>query len=72
MWVASPSTNECVRVLDGGEVTDRVPTGQDNAIACMLGGHDRRTLFICAGRMGHERGGKIFVVEVDVPGAGLP
>jgi sugar lactone lactonase YvrE len=72
VWVASPSTNECVRVLDGGEVTDRVSTGEDSAIACMLGGDDRHILFICVGRLGDEHGGKILVTQVDVPGAGLP
>lgn len=72
VWVASPSTNECVRVLDGGEVTDRVSTGEDNAIACMLGGLDRRTLFICVGRMGQEHAGKILVAQTEIAGAGLP
>jgi sugar lactone lactonase YvrE len=72
VWVASPSTNECIRVRDGGEVTDRVPTRDENAIACMLGGTDRRSLYICAGRLGEESAGKILVTEVDVPGAGLP
>ncbi len=72
VWVASPSTNECFRVLDGGTVTDVVSTGDDNAIACMLGGPDRKTLFICAGRMGQEAAGKILAVPVDIAGAGLP
>jgi sugar lactone lactonase YvrE len=72
LWVASPSTNECMRIVDGGRVTDIVNTGDTNAIACMLGGHDRRTLFICAGRSEDERTGKILTVHVDVPGAGLP
>lgn len=73
VWVASPSTNECFRVLDGGEVTDRVSTAPDNAFACMLGGPDRRTLFICAGRMDQQpQAGKIYVADVEVPGAGLP
>lgn len=72
VWVASPSTNECVRVLDGGEVTDRVSTGEDSAIACMLGGPDRSLLFICVGRLGEENAGKILVMQPDVPGAGLP
>ncbi len=72
VWVASPSTNECIRVVDGGTVTDRVSTGEDNAIACMLGGVDRKTLLICVGRLGQEGGGKILAASVDVEGAGLP
>jgi sugar lactone lactonase YvrE len=71
-WVASPSTNECIRVLDGGEVTDRISTRDENAIACMLGGTDRRSLYICVGRLGQEDAGKILATQVDVPGAGLP
>jgi sugar lactone lactonase YvrE len=72
IWVASPSTNECIRVLNGGEVTDRVSTGDLSAIACMLGGDDRLILFVCAGRMGEPSTGKIFIAQADVPGAGLP
>jgi len=72
VWVASPSTNECVRVLDGGAITDRVSTGEENAIACMLGGPGRRTLLICTGRLGQEGAGKILSAPVDVEGAGLP
>lgn len=72
VWVASPSTNECIRVLPGGEVTDRVSTGDTNALACMLGGWDRQTLFVCAGRLSQPGAGKIYWVQVDVPGAGLP
>ena len=72
VWVASPSTNECIRVIAGGEITDRVSTGKHNAIACMLGGTDRRSLYVCAGRLGQEGAGKILVTQVEVPGAGLP
>lgn len=72
VWVASPSTNECVRVLPGGEITDRVSTGDINATACMLGGWERSILFICAGRLSQERMGRILWTQVEVPGAGLP
>ena len=47
IWVASPGTNEAMRVAEGGEVLDRVGTGGRMAIACALGGDDRRTLFVC-------------------------
>ena len=77
VWVASPLSNEVVRVCEGGEVTDRIPTGR-HTIACMLGGPDRRTLFVltaeairreeaCA-----KRSARIETVQVDVPGAGRP
>ena len=73
IWVASPTTKEVVRVLEGGEITDRIGTGEREAIACMLGGDDRRTLFVLASTLAREPGsGSISTVTVDVPGAGLP
>jgi sugar lactone lactonase YvrE len=47
-WVASPFGHEVTRVLEGGQVTDRVSTGRLSAYACALGGNDGRTLYICA------------------------
>jgi len=78
IWVSSARTGEAVRVDPGGAVTDRVPSGRRGAYACMLGGEDRRTLFICCAegsdpvRNEKERTGEIQQVRVDVPGAGLP
>ena len=46
IWVASPTTHECLRFREGGEVLDRIPTGR-GAYACALGGADGRTLFVC-------------------------
>jgi pimeloyl-ACP methyl ester carboxylesterase len=43
--VASPPTREVVRVLPGGEISHRVPTDGD-ALACALGGDERRTLVV--------------------------
>jgi sugar lactone lactonase YvrE len=64
-------------VLEGGEVTHRVkPTSVP--YACMLGGADRRTLFVLTSEALlpdealAKRSGRIETVEVDVPGAGLP
>lgn len=45
IWLASPSTNECLRQVEGGEITHRVAVNQ-GAFACMLGGEDGRTLYI--------------------------
>ena len=77
VWLASPMTNECVRVREGGEVLERVAFDR-GAFACMLGGEDRRTLLACTahesspGEAAAQRGGRIEAVRVDVPGAGLP
>lgn len=77
IWLASPvGTGGVLRVLEGGEVTDRIAVEHD-AFACMLGGPDRRTLFICTApdsdpaKTGDCRG-RIETVDVNVPGAGLP
>ena len=79
IWVASPVTEEFIRVLEGGEVTDRIklPPGK-GAYACMLGGADGRTLFLCTSegsqqdRVEGRSRGWIETVRVDVPHAGLP
>jgi sugar lactone lactonase YvrE len=77
IWVASPPTREVLRVREGGEVTHRVSTEQ-LAIACMLGGENRRTLFVLTAPSIDEaecvklRAARIETLEVEIPGAGLP
>lgn len=77
IWVASPLTSEVVRVHEGGRVSARIPLAQQ-AFACMLGGPERKHLFICTAedstpeRCRAEHTGRIEVVEVEVPGAGWP
>jgi len=77
IWVASPISHEVQRVAEGGEVLDRV-TVESQAFACMLGGEDGRTLFVCTAaesdpaRCRAEATGRIEVVRVDAPHAGLP
>ena len=78
VWTASPTTREVIRIAEGGDVLDRVSTGERGAYACMLGGSDRTTLFVCTANTHDpavtvgERAGRIEAVEVDVPGAGWP
>lgn len=76
IWVADPRGNCVIRVKAGGEITDTIDTGR-GAFACMLGGDDGRTLFVCTatGSGPHaevRREGRIESVRVDVPHAGLP
>ena len=79
IWVASPSTSEVIRVHEGGEISERIAV-ETNAFACMLGGEDKKTLFICTSNGSgvdpdsavREKSGKIEIVEVDVPGVGRP
>lgn len=77
VWVADPRGNRVVRIFEGGRVARTIPTGARGSYACMLGGADRRTLFILtnSGSGPHaasRRDGKIEMLDVDVPGAGLP
>lgn len=77
VWSACPISGRVLRVLEGGEVTDVVSIDRRGAYACMLGGADRRTLFICTADAsdpadtGSMRGA-IETVRVEVPGAGRP
>lgn len=77
VWYASPVSNECVRIAAGGRVLDRVPV-TNQAYCCMLGGPDRRTLFIGTAVDSHpaqcrqSRTGAIEITTVAVPGAGWP
>jgi sugar lactone lactonase YvrE len=74
IWVASPLSNEVLRVREGGEVTDRVALDR-GAFACMLGG---TTLYVCTAQSSdpvesaHLRSGRIEAMTVKVPGAGYP
>jgi sugar lactone lactonase YvrE len=77
IWSACPVTGRVLRVLEGGEVTDEVTVSRNGAYACMLGGADGRTLFICAADASDPAAtdngrGVIETVVVDVPHAGLP
>jgi sugar lactone lactonase YvrE len=87
VWVASPWSNEVLRVRQGGEVTHRVTAlqavpgtsgGPGHPFACVLGGPGRRTLFILTAASTREEDawsaglGKVEAVQVETPGAGLP
>ena len=78
VWVSSPLTHEFLRVRQGGTIADRITLSGKWAVACMLGGADRRTLFLLTAETSLEdlqhgkSKGYIETVRVDVPGAGLP
>ena len=77
IWVATVVGGEVLRVLEGGEVTHRLAVSTQ-AFACMLGGPERRTLFVCTAETSDPEKaranptGRIEIVEVEVPGVGLP
>jgi len=78
VWCANPEGRDSVvRVREGGEITDRI-TVDTHAYAVMLGGPERRHLFICTSashdpaEIRRNPSASFQVVEVDVPGAGVP
>jgi sugar lactone lactonase YvrE len=77
IWVSDARGFALLRVREGGKIDGTVSTGSRYAFACMLGGADRRTLFVCTSTgsgpaMADKRDGAIETARVDVPGAGLP
>lgn len=78
VWCANPEGEDSVvRVRAGGEITDRIRL-DTHAYAVTLGGPKRRHLFICASgshdpaEIRRNPSASFRVVEVDVPGAGIP
>ena len=77
IWVASPTTNDVIRVQEGGVLLDKVEVDR-GAFACMLGGENGNTLFISTANDSQEeicikeKSARIEIIEVDVPRAGLP
>ena len=70
----------CFRVREGGERSDEFETERPG-FACMLGGEDGKTLFICeADWLGREamdaviakRAGKVLMLRAPAPHAGCP
>jgi sugar lactone lactonase YvrE len=78
VWCACVPNRNCVRVREGGQVMQTVQTDR-GAFACILGGPDRKTLYI----VGQDwRGpqamaelgptGQVWAVEAPAPAAGWP
>ncbi|MEA2394944.1 MAG: hypothetical protein QOJ82_2835 [Solirubrobacteraceae bacterium] len=74
VWVAAIFAHEFVRVLEGGEITDRISTGDRLAIDCALGGPDGKTLFIVTAdtyvpeETAKSKQGHVEAVQVSVAG----
>jgi sugar lactone lactonase YvrE len=77
VWFANATSHQCVRVREGGEVTATVDCTM-RAFACMLGGEDRRTLFVMTGgssdrfEIADKTASCIEAVNVEVAGTGTP
>jgi len=72
LWVASPATAEILRVAEGAVLSvESAPGGM--AQACVLGGADGRTLFVCSSPSHDEEeslrdlGGRLYARRVEVP-----
>ncbi|WP_123023758.1 SMP-30/gluconolactonase/LRE family protein [Mycolicibacterium stellerae] len=78
IWAAMTLAHQFERIVEGGKVTDRIDIGDRTAIACTLGGPQRRTLFLLSStdaypeRLIGTKLSRLDTVTVDIPGAGLP
>lgn len=78
VWASCFGQDEFLRVWEGGDIAARVAVPGRRAVACMLGGDDRKTLFLLTAETTVEelsQGkslGRIETARVDVPGAGFP
>lgn len=78
VWTSMTLAHQFERIVEGGTVTDRIDMGERVAIACTLGGPERRTLFLLSStdaypqRLIGTRLSRLDAVTVTSPGAGLP
>ncbi|MWA04833.1 gluconolactonase [Actinomadura sp. LD22] len=81
VWVADAGGCRVLRVAEGGEVLRevKVSTGDRGVFACMLGGPDGDTLYICSSLPMHRhaeaevsRNGSLLSLRAPAPRAGLP
>ncbi len=78
VWTSMTLAHQFERITEGGVVTDRIDMGERVAIACTLGGPERRTLFLLSStdaypqRLVGTRLSQLDAVTVPTPGAGLP
>ena len=78
IWFSDALGKQVVRVIEGGEITHRLPT-EDHTYACMLGGTEGNQLFALTCVDAHPSKasgtatGKLWVTAVDIPrGTDLP
>ena len=77
IWIASPTSKAVVRIEKGGNITDIISTPK-GAFACMLGGKDRKTLYVIISNSSDPEEaqaspeGEIHSIGVEIPGVGKP
>jgi sugar lactone lactonase YvrE len=78
VWAADIAGMRMIRVHEGGRVSESATFSAYTPIACVLGGDDRRTLFVCArraggaARMDESADNCVLAGQVAVGGAGRP
>jgi sugar lactone lactonase YvrE len=78
VWVADPIGRRVFRVLPGGETSENYKLTEQIPVACVLGGDDRRTLFVCAAadwkreEVRKAPTGVILAIDVSISGVGRP
>jgi sugar lactone lactonase YvrE len=78
VWVASFDENAFIRLSREGRELQRIKVPGRRAIACVLGGPERRTLFCLSAATSHEElrqrksSARIDVVDVEISGTGYP
>ncbi len=78
VWYGDVPNTQCVRVREGGAVLQTIDLDR-GCFACMLGGVDRRTLFLIANEWGgtanmddRSRMGQVLTADASAPGVGWP
>lgn len=78
LWIGCAKSGGAYRVRAGGEIVEKVDTGDLSVYAPALGGDDRKTLYLCSAPplfavdQATSTDACLLACEVDVPGAGLP
>ena len=78
VWVAAFEEDAFIRLDHDGRELQRIEMPGRRALACVLGGPERRTLFCLSAATSYEElrqrksSARIDVVEVEIPGAGNP
>ena len=78
IWYADVPNKRCVRVREGGEVLQAIALDR-GCFACMLGGADKKDLFLMAAEwrgvaamVDAERTGQVLTIKAPAPGVGRP
>jgi len=78
VWVADALHARLLRVAEGGRILEEISTNEMNPFACMLGGEDGRTLFVCLAptfveaELKASHRASVAMLRVAVAHAGLP